>query len=84
MTTKRLSQLIEEARTMVDTLKKLGEDAFDVFDPIENTAVALRYLADLHKRFGSWYWALVYYNHGDTTTAGPGTLAYARRIVNAR
>ena len=54
-------------------------EPFDPFNPIHSAKMALRYLADLHKRYGNWYTANVLYN-------GAGRYSYirARRIVNAR
>ena len=61
-----------------------GPWEFDIFDPIENATLALRYLADLHDRFGSWYMAACRYNCGPGAKVVPErTRAYARRIVNA-
>jgi soluble lytic murein transglycosylase-like protein len=57
--------------------------AFDIEDPIDNATVALAYLSALHKRFGNWYQALVYYNHGDVVHYPELTRAYAKRIINA-
>lgn len=59
-----------------------GEE-FNINNPIDNAFVAMPYLAYLHKRFGNWYQALVYYNHGDVKHYPESTRAYARRIVNA-
>lgn len=56
---------------------------FDVYNPIHNATVGLRYLAALHRRFGNWYQACIYYNHGDVAHCPEDTRAYARRIVNA-
>jgi len=58
-------------------------EVFDVFNYRHNATVALRYLADLHNRYGSWYLALLFYNHGDIETASEETRAYALRIINA-
>jgi hypothetical protein len=33
---------------------------------------------------GSWYKALLFYNHGNIFTASEKTKAYARRIINAK
>ena len=57
--------------------------AFDINDPVDNSTVALAYLAALHARFGNWYQALIYYNHGDVKGYSEETRAYAKRIVNA-
>lgn len=56
---------------------------FNINNPVDNALVAMPYLAYLHARFGNWYQALVYYNHGDVAHYPEGTRAYARRIVNA-
>lgn len=58
--------------------------SFDIYDPRDNAEVALTYLAALHRRFGTWYLALCYYNHGDVKTIPDETDAYALRIINAR
>jgi len=55
---------------------------FDVFNPIDNAVVALGYLADLHKRLGSWERALWYYNCGYVTDVPQKTRNYAERIIN--
>lgn len=57
---------------------------FDIYDPIDNASVAMAYLASLHKRFGNWYESLLYYNHGSIYGCSNQTMAYARRIINAR
>lgn len=61
-----------------------SEGEFDVYNPIHNASVALPYLRDLHTQYGSWYKALLFYNHGDIKTASERTKAYARRIINAK
>lgn len=55
---------------------------FDVWDPIDNATVALRFLAWAHERYGNWLQALYYYNHGDVEHVPEATREYARRIVN--
>lgn len=57
---------------------------FNINDPVDNATVALAYLASLHNRFGNWYQALVYYNHGDVAHYPESTRAYAKRIINAK
>lgn len=65
---------------------------FDIENPIHNATVALRYLADLHRRFGTWFLAACAYNWGPGNLAGvrriedvpESTKAYAERIINAR
>jgi hypothetical protein len=67
---------------------------FDIRNPRHNSTVALRYLADLHRRFGTWYLAACYYNCGPPRwdhiakrylpkIIPPGTQRYARRIIYA-
>jgi hypothetical protein len=58
-------------------------ETFDVFNYRHNATVAFRYLADLHKRYGTWYLALLFYNHGNIETASEETKAYAMRIISA-
>jgi soluble lytic murein transglycosylase-like protein len=55
---------------------------FDVWDPLDNATVALRFLAWAHERYGNWLQALYYYNHGDIQHVPEATREYARRIVN--
>jgi hypothetical protein len=57
---------------------------FDIKNPEHNAEIALHYLSDLHKFYGNWYEALLFYNHGDISTAGEETKAYALRIINAK
>lgn len=54
---------------------------FDWRDPIDSAVVGLGYLAALHRRFGTWYLAAIYYNFGRLMDVPEGTRAYARRIV---
>jgi soluble lytic murein transglycosylase-like protein len=60
-----------------------SDGEFDIDDPIANATLALRYLSWLHKRFGNWYQACVYYNHGSVKGYSEGTRTYALRIINA-
>ena len=61
-----------------------SKELFDVYDPLDNATVAMRYLSALHNRFGNWIHALYFYNHGSITGVSDDTRAYAYRIVNAR
>ena len=60
-----------------------GRENFDIFNPLHNAEIAMRYLAALHRRFGSWERALWYYNCGRVVDVPGGTREYARRIVEA-
>ena len=53
-------------------------EPLDLKNPIHSAKIGLRYLAYLHKKFGTWYAANVSYN-------GAGAYSYvrARRIVQA-
>lgn len=57
---------------------------FDVNNPEHNAIVAMGYLSWLHKRFGTWYKALIFYNHGSLKNVSDCTKAYALRIINAK
>jgi hypothetical protein len=61
----------------------LGKEEFYIYNPVHNATVALGYLASLHKQYGSWYNALLFFNHGDIKTASEKTKLYALRIINA-
>jgi len=61
-----------------------SDEPFDIENPIDNATVALAYLSSLHDRFGNWYEACLYFNHGDVKGCSEQTRAYARRIVNAK
>jgi hypothetical protein len=60
-----------------------SEKVFDIENPIDNATVALAYLSSLHDRFGNWYEALLFYNHGNVIGCSKATKAYAIRIINA-
>lgn len=57
---------------------------FNIYNAYDNATVALQYLSWLHDWQGSWYKALLFYNHGDIATASSHTKAYAHRIINAK
>ena len=57
---------------------------FDILNPIDNSAVAIRYLAALHRQFKTWERALWFYNCGSVINVSEKTKAYARRIINAK
>lgn len=61
-----------------------SEKPFDIENPIDNATLALAYLSSLHDRFGNWYEACLYFNHGDVKGCSKETKAYAKRIVNAK
>lgn len=67
---------------LIDKFWKRNEK-FDIYNPVHNATVALSYLSALHKQYGNWYDALLFYNHGNIHTASGGTKAYAHRIINA-
>lgn len=54
---------------------------FDVFNPIDNSVVALSYLAALHKKHGTWERALWAYNCGKVVNVPDSTRGYAARII---
>lgn len=76
-----LFQLYERPSNLTDLLSKYWVGRFDILNPLHNATVALRYLAALHRRFGSWEPALWYYNCGRITNVPAITKAYARRIL---
>ena len=41
----------------------------DLFDPYVNITVGIKYLSQLHKRFGDWNTTLTAYSHGPTITS---------------
>jgi len=41
---------------------------YDLFDPYVNVTVGIKYLKQLHDRFGDWNSALTAYSHGPTIT----------------
>lgn len=61
-------------------------EPFDIWNPIHNAKVALRYLAQKHKDLGTWYRAVAYFNSGRTNPVEitDKTKRYARRIIEAR
>jgi len=58
-----------------------GKD-FDEFDPVASTIIALRYLAYLHNKAGTWWKALVLYKHGWATPASKAITALCELIAN--
>ena len=54
-----------------------------LYDPLDNATIGLAYLADLHRRYGSWLRALRAYNCGSPDSRDRGVNEYARGIVNA-
>lgn len=82
-----LYQIFEEPSNLnylLDTFWDAKRDGvFDIENPVKNATLAFRYLAALHKQFGSWYFALCFYNSGETRAAPEETKAYALRIVKA-
>jgi len=80
-----LFQLYEKPSNLNWLLSQYWEGGeFDIENPLHNATVGLRYLADLHERFGNWYQALVFYNCGRVVNAPERTRAYALRITSAR
>jgi hypothetical protein len=71
-------------------------DAFDWYNPIHNATLAFRYMAYLHRKWGTWEKAYRAYNCGwgelwrwdrnakRWVKIPQKTIEYARRIVNAR
>jgi len=61
------------------------KETFDIRNPRHNSTVALRYLADLHRRFNTWYMAAARFNCGPYSKTIPDkTKRYAVRIISAR
>lgn len=58
-------------------------EKFDIWNPRHNATVALRYLADLHRRLGSWYMAACFYNCGTVRAIPERTKRYAKRVIEA-
>jgi membrane-bound lytic murein transglycosylase D len=56
----------------------VGRHADERTSPSKSTDAALKYLSELHNRFGSWYLAAAAYN------SGPGTVSRALRRVTGR
>jgi len=55
---------------------------FDIFDPIDNATVALKYLNWLYAWKGNWYEALIFYNCGKSEeNASKSAKEYARKIT---
>lgn len=78
-----LFQLYERPSNLDTLLGKYWIGAFDILNPVQNATVALRYLADLYARFGTWERALWFYNSGRIVNVPANTRAYARRIVDS-
>lgn len=74
----------ENINYLLDMFWPYDKADFDVDNPEHNAIVAMGYLSWLHKRFGTWYKALIYYNHGSLNNVSDHTKAYALRIINAR
>ena len=84
---KGLFQIYEKPENLNWLLLKFWNEPvseFDIYDAYDNATVALRYLSWLHDWQGTWYKALLFYNHGDVETASEHTKAYAKKIINAR
>lgn len=84
---KGLFQIYEKPKNLNWLLWKFWDkpvSKFDIYDAYDNATVALSYLSWLHDWQGTWYKALLFYNHGDTETASERTKAYAKKIINAK
>ena len=51
---------------------------WDLFDPYVNITVGVKYLRQLHDRFGDWNTALTGYSHGPTITD-----TYSKSYINS-
>jgi soluble lytic murein transglycosylase-like protein len=78
-----LFQLYERPSNLATLIARYWLGPFDILNPLQNATVALRYLADLYGRFGTWELALWFYNSGRIVNVPASTRAYARRIVDA-
>jgi soluble lytic murein transglycosylase-like protein len=86
-----LYQLYEHPRNLNQLLYKFwfgpSNDCrlrtFDILDPRHNALVGLRYLAALHREYGTWRRALHFYNCGRVIRVPAETRRYAARIVDA-
>jgi soluble lytic murein transglycosylase-like protein len=76
-----LFQLYERPSNLATLIARYWLGPFDILNPLQNATVALRYLADLYGRFGTWELALWFYNSGRIVNVPASTRAYARRIV---
>lgn len=62
-----------------------NREDFDIFDPLDNATLAMRYLARKHRDLGTWYRAVCFYNSGevDSRKIPLRTKRYARRVIGA-
>lgn len=58
------------------------KEYFDWSNPFDSAEIALKYIADLHKRFGTWERALWFYNYGSVIDIPQSVRSYASRIIN--
>lgn len=84
-----LYQIHTKPRNIEELLRKdwtEKREDFDIFDPLDNATLAMRYLSRKHRDLGSWYRAVCFYNSGevDSRKIPPRTKRYARRIIEAR
>ena len=49
----------------------------ELYDPYVNVTVGIKYLSELHERFGDWNTVLTAYSHGPTITD-----TYSQNYVN--
>jgi hypothetical protein len=83
-----LYQIHTKPRNLEELMRRdwpFKRDDFDIYDPLDNATLALRYLARKHRDLGTWYRAVAFFNCGqvESRKVPEKTKAYAIRIISA-